>query len=61
MFATLTILFFLLAAHFYGAMVATIPAIVGLFTGAAAAYGSAAVILQDKFGRWVLPIGSLSK
>ena len=29
----------------------------GLIPGIAAVYGAAAVILQDKYGRWVLPIG----
>jgi len=56
-FASLTLLFFLLAAHFYGALPAIIPGIEGLFCGAAAAYTSAAVVLNSKYGRWVLPIG----
>jgi len=60
-FGTLTLLFFLLAAYFYGAVPAIIPGIEGLFCGGAAAYGSAAIILHDKFGRWVLPIGSVSQ
>ena len=59
-FASLTILFFLLAAHFYAILPAIVPGVVGLFCGAAAAYGSAAVVLNDKFGRWVLPIGLLT-
>jgi len=59
-FASLTVLFFLLAAHFYVGLPAIIPGIEGLFCGAAAAYGSAAVVLHDKFGRWVLPIGVIS-
>jgi hypothetical protein len=56
-FATLTILFFLLAAHFFGAVPAMVPGVEGLVCGSAAAYGSAAVVVHDKFGRWVLPIG----
>ena len=56
-FATLAILFFLLAAHFFGALPASIAAVEGIICGASAVYGSAAVVLQDKFGRWVLPIG----
>jgi succinate-acetate transporter protein len=60
-FATLTILFFLLSAHFLGALPAIVPGIVGAICGAAAVYGSAAVILSTKYGRWVLPIGLLSK
>ena len=59
-FATLTLLFFLLAAHFYGALPAIVPGIEGIICGAAAAYGSAAVILNAKFERWVFPIGLLS-
>ena len=60
-FATLTLLFFLLAAHFFGALPAIVPGIEGIFCGAAAAYGSAAVVLREKFGRWVFPIGLLAK
>jgi len=60
-FASLTILFFLLAAHFYGALPAIIPGIEGIFCGAAATYGSAAVVLNAKYGREVLPIGLFSK
>jgi len=59
-FVALTILFFLLAAHFYGILPAIIPGMVGLFCGAAAVYIAAAVVLNDKFGRWVLPIGLLA-
>lgn len=58
-FASLTILFFLLAATFFGRIPAIIPGIEGLFCGGAAAYGSAAVIMKDKYGRWVLPICQL--
>lgn len=60
-FVTLTILFFLLAAHFFGALPAIVPGIEGIFCGAAAVYGSAAVILNTKYGRWVFPLGVLSK
>lgn len=56
-FATLTILFFLLAAVFFGALPAMVAGIEGIFCGAAAAYGSAAIVLHDKFGKWVLPLG----
>ena len=59
-FISLTILFFLLAATFFGAMPAIVPGIEGIICGASAAYGSAAVILQNKYGRWVLPIGKLT-
>ena len=60
-FCTLTVLFSLLAAHFFGALPAVAPGIEGLFCGAAAVYGSAAVVLNDKFGREVIPLGLLSK
>lgn len=58
-FSSLTLLFALLAAHFWGAIPAVVPGIEGLFCGASAVYGSAAVILNAKYGRWVLPIGLL--
>ncbi len=59
-FSSLTVLFFLLAAHFLGAMPAMVAGIEGLFCGASAVYTSAAVVLNAKYGRWVLPIGLLS-
>ena len=59
-FATLALLFFLLAAHFFGALPAIIPGIEGIVCGAAAVYGSAAVVVHEKYGRWVFPIGLLS-
>jgi succinate-acetate transporter protein len=58
-FATLTVLFFLLAAHFFGAVAAIVPGIEGLFCGAAAVYGSAAVIVNAKYGREVFPLGKV--
>ena len=60
-FASLTLLFFLLAAHFFGAIPAIVPGIEGLFCGAGAVYGSAAIVLNSKYERWILPIGLLSK
>jgi succinate-acetate transporter protein len=60
-FSTLVVLFFLLAAHFFGAIPAVIPGIEGLICGGAAVYGSAAVIINAKHGRQVLPMGALSK
>jgi succinate-acetate transporter protein len=59
-FATLTILFFLLAAHFFGALPAIVPGVEGIICGAAASYGSAAVVLNAKFGRVIFPMGNLS-
>jgi len=60
-FATLTLLFILLAIHFYGALPAVVAGIEGIFCGAGAVYGSAALILNIKYERWVLPIGLLPK
>jgi len=60
-FASLTVLFGLLAGHFFGAIPAYVAGIEGIFVGAAAVYGSAAVIMNAKYGRWVLPIGLLPK
>ncbi len=60
-FATLTILFFLLAAHFFGALPAIVPGVEGIICGVAAAYGSAAVVLNTKFGREVFPLGKLPR
>jgi len=60
-FTSLTILFFLLAAHFFGALSAMVPGIEGIFCGAAAVYGSAAVIVNAKYGREILPLGIISK
>jgi succinate-acetate transporter protein len=60
-FVSLTVLFFLLAAHFFGAIPAVVPGIEGLFCGVAAVYGSAAVIVNEKFGREVIPLGKVFK
>jgi succinate-acetate transporter protein len=59
-FLSLVLLFGLLALHFYDLMPAVIPGVVGLICGGAAVYGSAAIIVFTKYGRWILPIGSLS-
>ena len=60
-FASLVVLFALLAAHKFGAISAVPAGIEGLFCGAAAAYGAAAVIINGKFGRTVLPMGKMLK
>ncbi len=60
-FASLVILFALLAAHKFGAISAVPAGIEGLFCGGAAAYGAAAVIINGKFGRTVLPMGRMLK
>ena len=56
-FTTLTILFFLLAAHFFGTLPAVVPGIEGLLCGTLAVYTSIAVVLDAEYGRWILPIG----
>jgi len=60
-FATLTLLFFLLAAHFFGALPASVAGAEGIICGAFAVYGSAAIVLNATYGRWVLPMGLFSK
>ncbi len=60
-FGTLTILFILLALHFLAGMDAKIAGAEGLICGASAVYGAAAIIINDKFGRTVLPLGQLKK
>jgi succinate-acetate transporter protein len=60
-FASLTVLFGLLAGHFYGIVPAKAAGIEGIFVAAAAIYGSAAVILHSAYKRWVLPIGLVKK
>jgi succinate-acetate transporter protein len=60
-FATLTVFFFLLAAHFFGIVAAIVPGIEDLFCGVPAVYGSAAVIVNAKYGREVFPLGKVSK
>ena len=56
-FSSLTILFALLAAHFFGKIPALVAGIEGVFVGATAVYGSAAIVLHAQYKRWVLPIG----
>lgn len=60
-FITLVVLFALLALHFYGVVPAAVAGAEGLVCGGIAVYTSAAVILNEKYGRWVLPIGLLVK
>ncbi len=60
-FTTLTLLFWLLAAVFFGALSPKVAGVVGLICGGAAVYGSAAVVLNAVYGRWILPIGLLTK
>ncbi len=56
-FASLVILFWLLAAHMFFGLPAIVPGIEGLFCGISAIYVSAAVVLNAVHGRWVIPIG----
>jgi uncharacterized protein len=58
-FASLTILFFLLAAHFFApdSFSVKIAAVEGLFCGASAVYGAAAVVLNSKYQKTVCPLG----
>jgi succinate-acetate transporter protein len=60
-FTTLTLLFWLLAAVFFGGLSPKVAGVVGLICGGAAVYGSAAVLLNATYGRWLLPIGLLTK
>jgi len=60
-FVTLTILFFMLAFVFFGHFSAKVAGIEGLFCGAAATYGGAAEVINSKFGREVLPVGTFGK
>ncbi|RJX74303.1 hypothetical protein DZ860_04000 [Vibrio sinensis] len=58
-FGSLTILFFLLAARdFTGStVIGTIAGIEGIFCGASAIYFAMAQVLNNEFGRVVLPVG----
>jgi len=61
-FASLTILFFLLAAHFFNtSFSAKIAGVEGIICGASAVYTGAAVVINDKFGKTVLPIFPFKK
>jgi succinate-acetate transporter protein len=60
-FSTLVVLFTLLALHFYDLLPAYIAGIEGLVCGGIAVYTSAAVMLHEKYERWVLPIGTLPR
>jgi succinate-acetate transporter protein len=58
-FGSLTILFFLLAARdFSGSeLIGTIAGIEGIFCGASAIYFAMAQVLNNEYGRTILPIG----
>ncbi|ANS86199.1 acetate uptake transporter [Vibrio scophthalmi] len=58
-FGSLTILFFLLAARDFtgSSLIGTIAGIEGIFCGASAIYFAMAQVLNNEFGRVVLPVG----
>lgn len=58
-FLSLVVLFILLGLHFLVGLSPLVAGVEGIFCGLSAVYGSAAVILNDKYGRWVLPLGHL--
>jgi succinate-acetate transporter protein len=62
-FGSLTILFFLLAARdFTGSeLIGTIAGFEGIFCGASAIYFAMAQVLNNEYGRTVLPIGEKQK
>jgi uncharacterized protein len=57
-FASLTVLFVLLAGHFIGGWSSKIAGVEGLFCGASAAYGGLAVAINWRLGKTVLPLGT---
>ena len=62
-FASLTVLFFLLAARdFTGStLIGTIAGFEGIICGASAIYLAMATVINEQFGRTVLPIGEQKK
>ena len=56
-FASVTVLFFLLAAHFFWGLSAVVPGIVGIIAGIFATYAAAAIVLNEKFQKTVCPLG----
>ena len=56
-FSSVTLLFFLLAAHYFWGLSAKVPGVVGIIAGILATYGAAAVILNEKYGKTVCPMG----
>ncbi|MEJ2762466.1 acetate uptake transporter [Photobacterium sp. MCCC 1A19761] len=62
-FGSLTVLFFLLAARdFTGSeLIGTIAGFEGIICGASAIYFAMAQVLNNEFGRTILPVGELKK
>ena len=56
-FAALTLLFFLLAIGQFNPIIHTIAGYEGLFTAFTAWYASMAIILNEKYGREIVPVG----
>jgi uncharacterized protein len=56
-FSLVTVLFFLLAAHFFWGLSSVVPGVEGIIAGAFAVYGAAAVILNEKYLKTVCPMG----
>jgi len=61
LFCGLTLLFGLLAGHFFGEVPIHIAGGEGIFVGAVAVYMSAATLFNAVRGRWVIPIGLFNK
>jgi succinate-acetate transporter protein len=56
-FSLVTVLFFLLAAHYFWGLSPKVPGVEGIISGAVATYGAAAIILNDKYQKTVCPMG----
>ena len=58
-FCTLTVLFFMLAFYDFSgiSIVQTIAGVLGIFCGSSAIYASVAQILNNEYGKTVLPLG----
>jgi uncharacterized protein len=56
-FSLVTVLFFLLAAHYFWGLSAVVPGVEGIISGAVATYGAAAIVLNDKYQKTVCPMG----
>lgn len=59
-FLSLTVLFILLGLHFLVDLSPVVAGVEGIFCGLSAVYGSVAIIINDKFGRWIVPLGHLT-
>jgi hypothetical protein len=56
-FISVTVLFILLAGHFIGGWNPKMAGVEGLICGASAAYGGIAIVLNNKYGKTVCPMG----